>query len=318
MNRANGRVKSEHTQQQTKCQQLNTHHVCGGMAMHHPAHDANDAQGPLTQTHALAPSPIPRRGPGGSGAALPGVLPVVRGDGGWKVCPDASRACGSAVVRRSMDGPRSSRRPHPPSTQPKHHQRPSTASILIDARQPSTTPNSVNNRPHIKDHPPSSLTTPPNTHQQPSLTLAPGQPRTRAANRWVNPHRERPSGTRGPALPSWVRVTAAARTSHMRPHTSFGAYPPPLCPLSAQISATTKRGCRPWAGSPWGPGNRGADLLLPLPPPTDMGPDRKQAHHTPPPACPRTLTAGRHMVIEVPPLTDRAERRVCWDLGPAW
>ena len=76
-------------------------------------------------------------------------------------------------------------------------------------------------------------------------------------------------------------------------------------PLSAQISATTKRGCRPWAGSPWGPGNRGADLLLPLPPPpTEMGPDRKQTRH-PPPACPRTLTAGRHMVIEVPPLAER-------------
>ena len=41
--------------------------------------------------------------------------------------------------------------------------------------------------------------------------------------------------------------------------------------LSAQISATTKRGCRPWAGSPWGPGNRGADLLLPLPPQQKWG-----------------------------------------------
>ena len=59
--------------------------------------------------------------------------------------------------------------------------------------------------------------------------------------------------------------------------------PPPPGTLSAQISATTKRGCRPWAGSPWGLGNRGADLLLPLPPPTEMGPDRKRAQHTPPP-----------------------------------
>ena len=41
---------------------------------------------------------------------------------------------------------------------------------------------------------------------------------------------------------------------------------PPSNPLSAQISATTKRGCRPWAGSPWGPGNRGANLLLTPPP----------------------------------------------------
>ena len=35
----------------------------------------------------------------------------------------------------------------------------------------------------------------------------------------------------------------------------------------------------------------------PPPPPASTPP--------PPPACPRTLTAGRHMVIEVPPLTDR-------------
>ena len=45
------------------------------------------------------------------------------------------------------------------------------------------------------------------------------------------------------------------------------------------------------------------------PPPTEMGPDRKQAQHPPPPACLRTLTAGRHMVIEVPEGAD-AERRV--------
>ena len=37
----------------------------------------------------------------------------------------------------------------------------------------------------------------------------------------------------------------------------------------------------------------------------------------PPPACPHTLTAGRHMVIQVPQGAD-AERQVCWDLGPAW
>ena len=41
------------------------------------------------------------------------------------------------------------------------------------------------------------------------------------------------------------------------------------------------------------------------PPPTEMGLDRRQARHPPPPACPRTLTAGRHMVIEVPPLAER-------------
>ena len=65
--------------------------------------------------------------------------------------------------------------------------------------------------------------------------------------------------------------------------------PPPPQALSAQISATTKRGCRPWAGPPWGPGNRGAGLLLPPPPPPQQKWGRKQAQHSPPPpACPRT------------------------------
>ena len=87
--------------------------------------------------------------------------------------------------------------------------------------------------------------------------------------------------------------------------------PPPLGSLSAQISATTKRGCRPWAGSPWGPGNRGADLLLPPPPPQQKWGRTESRPSTPPPppACLRTLTAGRHMVIEVPQGAD-AERRV--------
>ena len=60
--------------------------------------------------------------------------------------------------------------------------------------------------------------------------------------------------------------------------------PPLLLPLSAQISATTKRGCRPWAGSPWGPRNRGADLLLPLRPPNRNGARPKAG--PPPPSMP--------------------------------
>ena len=68
---------------------------------------------------------------------------------------------------------------------------------------------------------------------------------------------------------------------------SLGMVPMDSDELSAQISATTKRGCRPWAGPPWGPGNRGAGLLLPPPPQQKWG--RKQAQHSPPPpACPRT------------------------------
>ena len=87
--------------------------------------------------------------------------------------------------------------------------------------------------------------------------------------------------------------------------------PPQCTALSAQISATTKRGCRPWAGSPWGPGNWGADFLLPLPPPPNRngagpkGDPPPPPPPPPPPACPRTLTAGRHMVNEVPPLAEK-------------
>ena len=95
-------------------------------------------------------------------------------------------------------------------------------------------------------------------------------------------------------------------------------YRPTPARLSTQISATTKRGCRPWAGSPWGPRTRGADLLLP-PPPRNRnraGPKAGPAP-PPPPACPHTLNAGRHMVIEVPQGAD-AEEQECRDLGPAW
>ena len=98
--------------------------------------------------------------------------------------------------------------------------------------------------------------------------------------------------------------------------------PPPPQTQSAQISATTKRGCRPWAGSPWGPGNRGADLLLPLPPPTEMGPDRKQAQHPPPPPSMPSHPHSRPSHGDRGPTPHGqgadAERRVCWDLGPAW
>ena len=57
---------------------------------------------------------------------------------------------------------------------------------------------------------------------------------------------------------------------------------------------------------PLGTGKQWSRPLLPLPPQQEMGPDRKQARHPPPPpACPRTLSAGRQMVIEVPPLAER-------------
>ena len=55
---------------------------------------------------------------------------------------------------------------------------------------------------------------------------------------------------------------------------------------------TRKQGSRPFAA----------------PPPPQQKWGRKQAQHSPPPSMPshpRTLTAGRHMVIKVPPLTDR-------------
>ena len=87
----------------------------------------------------------------------------------------------------------------------------------------------------------------------------------------------------------------------------YGTTPPPPPPTqSAQISATTKRGCRPWAGSPWGPGNWGADFLLPLPPPpAEMGWDQKQTRTPPPPPRMPSHPHCRPMVNEVPPLAEK-------------
>ena len=66
---------------------------------------------------------------------------------------------------------------------------------------------------------------------------------------------------------------------------------------------TRKQGSRPFAA--------------PTPPQQKWGRTESRPSIPPPPACPRTLTAGRHMVIEVPQGAD-AERQVCWDLGPTW
>ena len=104
----------------------------------------------------------------------------------------------------------------------------------------------------------------------------------------------------------------------------FQVCPPPPSPPtpapSAQISATTKRGCKPWAGSPWGPGNRGADLLLPLPPQQKWGrPGNPQ--HPPPPSMPSHAHCRLAHGDRGPSPRGKgadAERRVCWDLGPAW
>ena len=48
-------------------------------------------------------------------------------------------------------------------------------------------------------------------------------------------------------------VKGANRNRHSVITASWLNSPPTPHPLSAQISATTKRGCRPWAGSPWRP-----------------------------------------------------------------
>ena len=58
-------------------------------------------------------------------------------------------------------------------------------------------------------------------------------------------------------------------------------------------------------------------FCCPHPPQQKWGRTESRPSTPPPPACPHTLTAGRHMVIEVPQGAD-AERQVCWDLGPAW
>ena len=105
---------------------------------------------------------------------------------------------------------------------------------------------------------------------------------------------------------------------------AMGSTPlPPHSPLSAQISATTKRGRRPWAGPPWGPGNRGAGLLLPPPPPTEMGLKAGPAQPPPPQhalAPPHPHCRPSHGDQGPPPHGQGAdaERWVCWDLGPAW
>ena len=58
--------------------------------------------------------------------------------------------------------------------------------------------------------------------------------------------------------------------------------------------------------SPLGIKKQGSRLFAaPPPPPTRIGTGPKAAPPPPPPACPCTHTSGRHMLIEVPPLTDR-------------
>ena len=123
----------------------------------------------------------------------------------------------------------------------------------------------------------------------------------------------RPKGETPPPLlqpsasPRACVVLASCLRHACNEGTTTRAPPPPHTPSSAQISATTKRGCRPWAGPPWGPGNRGAGFLLPPPPPNRNQAESRPSTAPPPsmPSHPRSLTAGRHMVIKVPPLTDR-------------
>ena len=124
--------------------------------------------------------------------------------------------------------------------------------------------------------------------------------------------------------PMWPPRGGGGGGDSAGPRTPTTPAPPPPRALSAQISATTKRGCRPWAGSPWGPRNRGADLLLPLPPPPQQKWGRTESRpSTPPP--PPSMPSHPHCR---PSHGDQgpsphgqgadAERRVGWDLGPAW
>ena len=93
--------------------------------------------------------------------------------------------------------------------------------------------------------------------------------------------------------------------------------PPPLYP-SAQIQATTKRGCRLWAGPPLGPVNRGRAFCRPPPPrgkATESRPTPPRPAQPPPPSPPplpsalqacRTLsrpTSGGGFVYPEPPMT---------------
>ena len=87
--------------------------------------------------------------------------------------------------------------------------------------------------------------------------------------------------------------------------------PPPICSVGPNFShhkarvqavgwfplGTRKQGSRPFAAP------------TPPPPQQKWGRTESRPSTPPPPACLRTLTAGRHMVIEVPEGAD-AERRV--------
>ena len=83
-----------------------------------------------------------------------------------------------------------------------------------------------------------------------------------------------------------------------RASTSVVVHPPPnplqLC--RPKFQPPQREGAGRGLVPPWGPGNWGADLLLPLPPPppTEMGRDQKQTRHPPPPqhALAPSLQAG--------------------------
>ena len=86
------------------------------------------------------------------------------------------------------------------------------------------------------------------------------------------------------------------------------AIPPPPGPCRPKFQPPQSEG----AGRglvPLGDQETGEQAFCCPPPPPQQKWGRKQAQHSPPPPSmpshPRTLTAGRHMVIKVPPLTDR-------------
>ena len=117
----------------------------------------------------------------------------------------------------------------------------------------------------------------------------------------------------GPCTGHTWRNSSFSYTSvqgHIRIET-FSGGPPPF-PLSwpkfqPPQSEGASRGLVPLQGS---------RPLLPLPPQQKWSRTESRPGTPPPPqACPRTLTAGRQMVIEVPPLTERGGHRTASMLG---
>ena len=121
-------------------------------------------------------------------------------------------------------------------------------------------------------------------------------------------------GSTNPQLRGLSGGGAKGQKQHLRAERQLP--PPPFTSVGPNFSHHKAR-VQAVGWFPLGTRKQGSRPFAAPPPPNRNGAGPKAGPAPPPLACPRTLTAGRHMVIEVPQGAD-AERRVCWDLGPAW